>query len=135
MPSIATTDGYTFINWGPLTTTFTAPPVALLLLEIICMDLTTQLLSGEYAVQCSTVGYGNCIPTGTVSLSTISIENPTTLETQAYFSTGLYCPVPRFRQRIQFFGHPKSQYDGFDANFHTLVGKPNNLIDEFLKPE
>jgi hypothetical protein len=89
----------------------------------------------KYAVQCSTVGYGNCIPTGTVSLSTISIENPTTLETQAYFSTGLYCPVPRFRQRIQLFGHPKSQYDGFDANFHTSVGKPDDLIDEFLEPE
>jgi hypothetical protein len=25
MPSITITDGYTFSNWGPLTTTFTAP--------------------------------------------------------------------------------------------------------------
>jgi hypothetical protein len=92
MPSIATTDGYTFTNWGPLTTTFTAPASCATATGNYMLGLNNTAPVWEYAVQCSTVGYGDCISTGTVSLSTISNENPTTLETQAYFSPGLYCP-------------------------------------------
>ncbi|PKX96202.1 uncharacterized protein P174DRAFT_430474 [Aspergillus novofumigatus IBT 16806] len=92
MPSITTTDGYTFTNWGPLTMTFTGPASCATATGNHMLGLNNTAPVWEYAVQCSTVGCGDCIPTRTVSLSTTSDENPTTLETQVYFSPGLYCP-------------------------------------------
>ncbi|KAJ5801866.1 uncharacterized protein N7503_004316 [Penicillium pulvis] len=98
MPSITTIDGYTFDNWGPVTTTFTPPA--------ICVTSTTNIEIGLswsnsapyfiYDQQCSTIGYWDCIPTGTQSKATITASNlesnPTNAFQAVYFSPGLFCP-------------------------------------------
>ncbi|KAJ5387208.1 hypothetical protein N7509_009749 [Penicillium cosmopolitanum] len=92
MPSISITEGYTFTNWGPLTTTFTAPASCATATGNYMIGLNTTAPVLEYAMQCSTAGYGDCIPSGTVSDFTTSNDNPKTIYDQAYLSPGLYCP-------------------------------------------
>lgn len=91
MPSITTTNGYTFNNWGPLTTTFTAPASCATATGNFLIGLNRTAPFWEFAVQCSTLGYSDCIPTGTASQITLD-PNPNTLYQQAYYSPGLYCP-------------------------------------------
>ncbi|KAH1982687.1 hypothetical protein KXV92_003973 [Aspergillus fumigatus] len=93
MPTITTTDGYAFTNWGPLTTTFTAPASCATATGNYLVGLNTTAPVWEYAVQCSTLGYTGCIPTGTASLPTTLNDNPNTIATQVYFSPGLHCPA------------------------------------------
>lgn len=92
MPSISITEGYTFTNWGPLTTTFTAPTSCATATGNYMIGLNTTAPVWEYAIQCSTSGYGDCIPSGTLSYLTSSNDNPKTIDNQAYLSPGLYCP-------------------------------------------
>ncbi|KAJ5547431.1 hypothetical protein N7494_005016 [Penicillium frequentans] len=98
MPSITTIDGYTFDNWGPVTTTFT-PPAS-------CATSTANIEIGLswsnsapyfiYGQQCSTIGYWDCIPTGTESKAAITAStlesDPTNAFQAVYFSPGLFCP-------------------------------------------
>ncbi|KAJ5630225.1 uncharacterized protein N7484_010325 [Penicillium longicatenatum] len=98
MPSVTTIDGYTFDNWGPVTTTFTPPAT--------CATSTTNIRIGPtqngsapyflYAQQCSTIGYWDCMPTGIESKAVITAStfhsNPTDAFRPMYFSPGLYCP-------------------------------------------
>ncbi|KAJ5971468.1 uncharacterized protein N7479_001386 [Penicillium vulpinum] len=92
MPSITITDGYTFNNWGPLTTTFTAPASCATFNDYIIRSKEPIVLS-QFAAQCSTIGYyHDCIPTGTTSLPTSQSIDPYTMYDQAYYSPGLHCP-------------------------------------------
>jgi len=92
MPSITTIEGYTFNNWGALTTTFTAPTSCStqsnLMIGFIGYNSTLTAL--EHSEQCSTIGYYDCIPTGTVKPTTAD-PNPADILQRAYFSPGLYC--------------------------------------------
>jgi hypothetical protein len=92
MPSITTTDGFTFTNWGPLTTTFTAPASCATATGNYMIGVNKTVPVWHYQVQCSTLPDYDCIPTGTVSPPTTVNENPAAAETRAYFSPGLYCP-------------------------------------------
>lgn len=98
MPSITTIDGYTFENWGPVTTTFTAPAscassTANIEIGLIRNDSAPAFM---YNQQCSTIGYWDCIPTGTESKAAFTastLESNPRIEFEAvYFSPGLYCP-------------------------------------------
>ncbi|KAJ5130348.1 uncharacterized protein N7515_006387 [Penicillium bovifimosum] len=92
MPSISITEGYTFTNWGPLTTTFTAPASCATATGNYQIGLNTTFPVFDYEVQCSTAGYGDCIPSGTISPTTTANDDPTIIYSQAYLSPGLYCP-------------------------------------------
>ncbi|KAJ5554889.1 hypothetical protein N7535_007332 [Penicillium sp. DV-2018c] len=92
MPSISITEGYTFTNLGPLTTTFTAPTSCATVTDNYQLGFNTTAPAWDYAIQCTTAGYGGCIPSGTVSDLITSNDNPKTINTQAYLSPGLYCP-------------------------------------------
>lgn len=92
MPSASITEGYTFSNWGPLTTTFTAPASCATVTTNYMLGLNSTVPIFEYEIQCSTAGYGDCIPTGTVSSLSISMDNPKQIYQEAYFSPGLVCP-------------------------------------------
>ncbi|KAJ5437802.1 uncharacterized protein N7458_008800 [Penicillium daleae] len=92
MPSITITDGYTFSNWGPLTTTFTAPAS--------CATATGNYMIGAkfevpcflFQAQCSTDGFFGCVLTGTASVQQTLDRNPSAMYHPEYFSPGLYCP-------------------------------------------
>jgi hypothetical protein len=77
MPSITTTDGYTFSNLGPVTTTFTAPASCSTAINNYGIG-TSDLLPGfVYNVQCTRGGYNGCLPTGTVPDEDIGIKTKT----------------------------------------------------------
>lgn len=92
MPSITVADGYTFNNLGPVTTTFTVPASCATGTGDYMIGINTSFPFFQYAVQCSTSGFRDCIPTGTVSQPTILDLNPNTMYDQAYYSPGLDCP-------------------------------------------
>ncbi|KAJ5365420.1 hypothetical protein N7517_008306 [Penicillium concentricum] len=96
MPTASTLSGYTFSNWGPLTTTFTAPTS--------CATLTSNVGAGEsipfprlyYRAECSPEYDWSCVPTGTITSlppQYTSLDlNPQNEMHKNYFSPGLYCP-------------------------------------------
>lgn len=97
MPSVTTIDGYTFNNWGPVTTTFTPPAscaTSTAYIEIGLIRSDTPYFM--YDQQCSTIGYWDCIPSGTESKAAITAStvgsNPKDAFQAVYFSPGLYCP-------------------------------------------
>lgn len=92
MPSISTLDGFTFTNWGPVTTTFTAPASCATNTNNMMIALNTTVPIWEYAAQCSTFGYYDCIPTGTATPTLTYGDNPNVYYQAAYNSPGLYCP-------------------------------------------
>lgn len=92
MPSITVTDGYTFNNWGPLTTTFTAPASCATGTGNYKIGVNMTFPFFEFEAQCSTVGFGDCLPTGTVSQPTTLDLNPNAMYDQAFYSPGLDCP-------------------------------------------
>lgn len=93
MPSITTSDGFTFNNWGPVTTTFTPPASCATATNNMRIGLKNTDFFWPYADQCSTVGYYNCIPTGTVQVTTTMDPNPQHVMDLSYFSPGLNCPA------------------------------------------
>lgn len=93
MPSITTLDGYTFSNWGPVTTTFTAPASCATATDNMRIGLNTTSAFWMYADQCSTFAYYDCVPTGTAKPTITYDANPTGVEDYSYFSPGLDCPA------------------------------------------
>lgn len=91
MPSITITDGYTFNNWGPVTTTFTAPASCATASNFL-IGHNTSFPFFNLATQCSTDGGHGCIPTGTVSPPLTLDPNPSVIYDFPYYSPGLYCP-------------------------------------------
>lgn len=89
MSGLTVIDGITISNWGPLTTTFTAPSS--------CATATATLLIGynasppflRWRAECGLLGYWDCIPTGTVSITKPASNQ---LIQEHYFSPGLICP-------------------------------------------
>ncbi|KAJ5729600.1 uncharacterized protein N7483_004108 [Penicillium malachiteum] len=96
MPSTTVVDGYTFNNWGPLTTTFTPPPSCVTGTTNIGIAWKDRPFDIQYDVQCSSVEDWDCTPTGTQSdysrTASIPDLNPTQILEAAYYSPGLYCP-------------------------------------------
>ncbi|KAJ6014256.1 hypothetical protein N7540_008847 [Penicillium herquei] len=96
MPSITVTDGYTFSNWGPLTTTFTPPPSCVTGTKNVGIAMEARPSAIEYDLQCSSVPDWDCVPSGTQSdySKTASIPDPDPSEIfgAAFYSPGLYCP-------------------------------------------
>lgn len=98
MPSVSVLSEYTFNNWGPLTTTWTAPAS--------CQSIQSENLYIAYAstptinvakVACGVdTGYWSCYPTGTITnipTATSWFDDPRSAEFyQTYYSPGLYCP-------------------------------------------
>ncbi|KAJ5824639.1 hypothetical protein N7447_006979 [Penicillium robsamsonii] len=96
MPTASTLSGYTFSNWGPLTTTFTAPTS--------CATVTRNVGAGQsasfplyyFGEECSSVYDWSCAPTGTITSLPPRYTSPDLTpqsEMQgSYFSPGLYCP-------------------------------------------
>lgn len=93
MPSITTIDGYTFNNWGPVTTTFTAPASCATVTDNMRIGLSSSPAFWMYANQCSTFAYYDCIPTGTAQVTTTYDANPADVLDYSYFSPGLDCPA------------------------------------------
>ncbi|KAJ5511281.1 hypothetical protein N7453_003384 [Penicillium expansum] len=92
MPSITVSDGNTFKNWGPVTTTFTAPASCSTAGDFLIGN-TTDFPLYDYATQCSTYGDYGCTPTGTFSPSLTIESNLTKMDDNIpYYSPGLYCP-------------------------------------------
>ncbi|KAJ5971921.1 uncharacterized protein N7479_001839 [Penicillium vulpinum] len=91
MPSITISDGYTFNNWGPVTTTFTAPASCATAGDIL-IQVNTSFPVADYWAQCSTDSGHGCIPTGTVSPPITLDSNPSAIYDYPYYSPGLYCP-------------------------------------------
>lgn len=92
MPSITVSDGNTFKNWGPVTTTFTAPASCSTAGDFLIGN-TTDFPLYDYATQCSTYGDYGCTPTGTFFPSLTIESNLTKMDDNIpYYSPGLYCP-------------------------------------------
>ncbi|KAJ5520997.1 hypothetical protein N7463_001450 [Penicillium fimorum] len=85
--SITVAKGITFTNWGPVTTTFTAPASCTSGLNYYGIGLTELFPDCSFQAQCTQTDYNGCVPTGTVS--EISAHVPFV---QTYYSPGLYCP-------------------------------------------
>ncbi|KAJ5987877.1 hypothetical protein N7481_003087 [Penicillium waksmanii] len=97
MPSASTISGYTYANWGPVTTTFTAPTS--------CASIPNEIEVGpsassgsihpnfQYGVQCERVRSRECYPSATVEMTTTLDLSPTGLFKAQYYSPGLYCPA------------------------------------------
>lgn len=92
MPSTTITDGLTFSNWGPLTTTFTAPTSCATATGNYMIVPNSQDPVFLYSVQCSTDGFFGCTPTGTASVQQTFDNNPSVANHVPYYSPGLYCP-------------------------------------------
>lgn len=99
IPSASTLSGFTFENWGPVTTTFTPPSS--------CITASNKIEVGPrpsathsgpnkpiyaYNLQCETIGGWECYPSATVEASTTPDTNPTQFFRANYYSPGLYCP-------------------------------------------
>ncbi|KAJ5739914.1 hypothetical protein N7533_012698 [Penicillium manginii] len=99
MPIASTLSGFTFENWGPVTTTFTPPSS--------CITASNKIEVGPrpsathsgpnkpiyaYNLQCETIGGWECYPSATVEASTTPDTNPTQFFRANYYSPGLYCP-------------------------------------------
>lgn len=91
MPSITISDGYTFNNRGPVTTTFTAPASCTTAGDIK-IGVNTSFPFFNYWAQCSTDGAYGCTPTGTITPSLTLDPNPNVIYDYAFYSPGLYCP-------------------------------------------
>ena len=127
MPSITITEGYTFTNWGPLTTTFTAPTNCATETGNYMIGLNTTAPVWEYAIQCSTSGYSDCVPSGTVSHSATSNDNPKTIDSRAYLSPGLYCPSGWATKGIAVRDADKSLSSSGVLSSSTTVSMPTFL--------
>lgn len=95
MPSISTVSGNTYSNFGPVTTTFTAPASCASDSNIIKIgpSNTGNSPSFKYALQCETFGGWECVPPVTIETSTTLETNPTVFFQAHYYSPGLYCPA------------------------------------------
>ncbi|KAJ5988346.1 hypothetical protein N7481_003556 [Penicillium waksmanii] len=133
MPSISLTEGYTFTNWGQLTTTFTAPASCTTATGNYMIGLNTTAPVMEYAIQCSTLGYGDCIPSGTVSHFTTINDNPKAVYNEAYFSPGLYCPSGWTTKGIAIRDADKSLSSSGVLSSGTRVSMPT-FIPQWQNP-
>lgn len=96
MPTTSTLSHWTFSNWGPLTTTFTAPTSCATVTSNVAIGESSLLPNLIYNVDCAPMYDWSCAPTGTIT----SLPKPyTALELNPkagylahYFSPGLYCP-------------------------------------------
>lgn len=93
MPSISTVSGYTYSNYGPVTTTFTAPSTCTSHSDQIQLGPSTTRPLLLYGLQCETIGGTDCIPSPTSKLPTSQDNNPSIYFQAAYYSPGLNCPV------------------------------------------
>ncbi|KAJ5414062.1 hypothetical protein N7509_000689 [Penicillium cosmopolitanum] len=94
MPSASTISGYTYENWGPVTTTFTPPAscaTASNKIEVGPSDSSRPIF--RYGLQCETVGGWECYPSATIETTTTPDTNPTQFFKAHYYSPGLYCPA------------------------------------------
>ncbi|KAJ5371683.1 hypothetical protein N7517_003689 [Penicillium concentricum] len=92
MPSITITNGLTFNNLGPVTTTFTAAPSCTTAINNYGIGLSESLPYYLFEAQCTRAGYNGCYPPGTVSEDPTPDRNPTAIFIESYYSPGLYCP-------------------------------------------
>ncbi|OOQ90785.1 hypothetical protein PEBR_02546 [Penicillium brasilianum] len=90
MPSISITEGYTVTNWGPSTTTFTAPASCATATGNYMIGLNTTAPVWEYAIQCSTSGYDDCIPSISLTWPVLSFWMGLQRELQYAMPTTLY---------------------------------------------
>ncbi|KAJ5590039.1 hypothetical protein N7450_004011 [Penicillium hetheringtonii] len=93
MPSTSTVSGYTFLNWGPVTTTFTAPSTCTGHSDQIQIGVNSTRPHLLYGLQCETIGGLDCIPSPTFKQSTTQDNHPSIYFQAAYYSPGLYCPA------------------------------------------
>jgi hypothetical protein len=94
MPSISTTDGFTRTNWGPVTTTVTPPASCTTGPGDIVFALKENgtLPFFEFAAECSTSGWIDCVPTGTAHPTPTFGTDAAGGYVYSYYSPGLYCP-------------------------------------------
>lgn len=96
MPATSTLSGWAFSNWGPLTTTFTAPTSCPIVTGNVAIGESSLLPNFFYNVDCAPTYDWSCAPTGTITSlpkAYTALElNPEAGYEGHYFSPGLYCP-------------------------------------------
>ncbi|KAJ5703154.1 hypothetical protein N7488_010702 [Penicillium malachiteum] len=146
MPSITVTDGYTFNNWGPITTTFTPPPSCVTETNNIQIAIKSKPSIIDYASQCSINPAWGCIPSGTQSdysktASILDFGIEQVFET-AYYSPGLYCPsgwatvgvAARKDKTISASGVLSITASPFYDNYFPEFESPATLLLSLLDP-
>lgn len=97
MPSASVLSGYTFSNWGPLTTTYT-PPASCQTTGPWGVYIAPSSLPSVPVAQATCApdtDFYSCRPTGTITnlpTGNAYYNNPRGVYTQQYYSPGLYCP-------------------------------------------
>ncbi|KAL2810796.1 hypothetical protein BJX63DRAFT_433892 [Aspergillus granulosus] len=91
MPIQSSLSQFTFINHGPLTTTFTAPRSCPSQERFVQIAARSSPQLGEWLADCS-LTYGDCLPSGTVTPAATDTDSPLAAFELPYFSPGLHCP-------------------------------------------
>lgn len=112
--SATTISGYTYENWGPVTTTFTPPSSCATASNKIAVGPSTNSPIFQYAIQCETIGGWECYPSATIETTTTPDLSPTQFFKAHYYSPGLYCPVDWITVGV-------ASWDGDGANDKKLV--------------
>lgn len=147
MDAVMAMEGTTISNWGPLTTTFTAPSSCATATTNLLIAYNTSLPLWLWAVQCETLGYWDCIPTGTVTI-TESVGrdgHKPHLIPEHYFSPGVDCPAGWETMGVAAKGEKKSisasgilhaNPDSPHTGLHSLELKdyPVKRLIDMLKP-
>ncbi|KAJ5281928.1 hypothetical protein N7478_007300 [Penicillium angulare] len=90
MPSASVTNGWTFTNVGPLTTTFTPAPTCT---NNIYIGTTSPEARLGARVECSTYDASGCTPSGIITATGATTTFDVNWPWQGYYySPGIYCP-------------------------------------------
>ncbi|KAJ5774894.1 hypothetical protein N7457_009790 [Penicillium paradoxum] len=92
MPNVTALFQTILTNWGPLTTTWTAPAHCATESPLINIYSSADLPAWGWYAQCSVAVY-DCVPTAThTAAPTVTLSSTAGHAKIAYYSPGLYCP-------------------------------------------
>jgi hypothetical protein len=135
MPSPITYRDNSFVNLGPLTTTFAPPASCFAATTGVQIAFSSDIEGNAFQTNCGkdAVHYGDCFPSGNAldSIRSSLWPSPTPI-VMAYYSPGLYCPAG-----WTVAGEATKTDDGapVTSGAFSLIHHPTNIPADFAQFE